>query len=307
MSVYLVFSLTAPDNGSGSTKLLNNGVSLRTFVTNTPACSCTSFPASSHAKLVCEPDCIEYFLADRCDKATSLGTTNEAGSNLLENVKGVQSCYHRSGKTSRPTRTSRSSDGKEASKARLSKKMKSRCSKDGKCNEVLNTHIVPQKNCNFQHCDQSSCISGDSVIVRLLKRKSKLPKKLQESPNLKTLKRQNISTLKLEKSPKQSWVLSQLVFITDSKLRPRKLSGDFTPVDSHCTKSPTPNTDTSIKGVNKADVIKGTLVIFAVTVTVAEWFCLMAILFLLACCSLLSVGLTYIYIASSMMYLFIYI
>jgi hypothetical protein len=69
--------------------------------------------------------------------------------------------------------------------------------------------------------------------------------------------------LTLEKSPELSWVLSQLVHITDCRLRPRKLTSDITPTDGHSTKSHTPNTDTSIKGVKKADVIKGILVIFA--------------------------------------------
>lgn len=258
---FLFFSLTA-----GSSKLLNSGVSLWTSVTNTPACSRTSFPAFSHAKLVCEPDCIEIFLAGRCDKALSLGTTNQAGSNLLENAMGVQTYNLRSQKAFRSTRTSKQTDRKEASNTSLSKKMKPGFEKEGRAGRDSNTESLPQKNSSHKkhwHFDLKSCNTDNFNASRTQRQGiSRLCKNLQDSRNSPNLKTQCLDRVKekLENSPEQTWVLSQLVHIKDSKLRPRKLSCEYTSTDSLSTESHIHSTDSPNTGVNKADVSKGTSV-----------------------------------------------
>lgn len=215
---------------------------------------------------MCEPDCIEIFLAGRCDKALSLGTTNQAGSNLLENAKGVQSCNLRSQKAFPSTRTSKQTDRKEASNTSLSKKMKPGCEKEGRVGKDSKTESLPQKNSSHKkhwHFDLKSCNTDNFNTSRTQRQGiSRLSKNLQDSQNSPNLKTQCLDRVKekLENSPEQAWVLSQLVHIKDSKLRPRKLSCEYSSTDSLSTESHTRSTDSPNTGVNKADVSKGTSV-----------------------------------------------
>ena len=255
---------------------------LRTSVTNTPACSRTSLPASSHAKLACQPDCIEIFLSDRCDRALSLATANQ-GSHLLENVMGVQSYNLRSHKKTRSNRSSKWTDKEETTHAGLSKKMKAGHRKVGKVTRKLKS-VSCRDSCqkSLLTSELDSHVSGVTRKSRSLKaRVAQLAKKRQDSPDLKTEQKQRLkkmeekNSLKLDNSPEQTWVLSQLVYIKDSKLRPRTPSCDST--DSHSTNSLPPHTDTTQSSANKANVDQGTTSecswMFAVTFTVAEVLC----------------------------------
>ncbi|XP_022298167.2 peregrin-like isoform X2 [Crassostrea virginica] len=255
-------SSSSNSRSAESSKLLSSDVLLRTSVTNTPACSRTSLPASSHAKLACQPDCIEIFLSDRCDRALSLATANQ-GSHLLENVMGVQSYNLRSHKKTRSNRSSKWTDKEKTTHAGLSKKMKTGHRKVGKVTRKLKS-VSCRNSCqkSLLTSELDLHVSGVTKKSRSLEsRVAQLAKKRQDSPDLKTEQKQRLkkveekSSLKLDNSPEQKWVLSQLVYIKDSKLRPRTPSCDST--DSHSTNSLPPHTDTTQSSANKANVDQG--------------------------------------------------
>ena len=199
---------------------------------------------------------------------------------------GVQSYNLRSHKKNR---SSKWTDKEETTHAGLSKKMKTGHRKVGKVTRKLKScRNSCQKSLFTSELDLH--VSGVTKESKSLKpRVAQLAKKRQDSPDLKTEQKQRLkkveekSSLKLDNSPEHMWVLSQLVFIKDSKLRPRTPSCDST--DSHSTNSLPPQTDTTQSSANKANVDQGTTSqcswMFAVTFTVAEVLCWLILIDLL--------------------------
>lgn len=144
--------------------------------------------------------------------------------------------------------------------------MKPGCEKEGRVGKDSKTESLPQKNSSHKkhwHFDLKSCNTDNFNTSRTQRQGiSRLSKNLQDSQNSPNLKTQCLDRVKekLENSPEQAWVLSQLVHIKDSKLRPRKLSCEYSSTDSLSTESHTRSTDSPNTGVNKADVSKGTSV-----------------------------------------------